>query len=81
MIFCNAVLHNNSQGHQEFPPETIESFIKKNQTKWPIELWTDILEAYNKIHNLQFFKCWQKYLGLGIELLKLKLFSSYLFRS
>ena len=28
-----------------------------------------------------FFRYWQKYLGLGFELLELKLFSSYLFRS
>ena len=28
------------QGHQEFPPETIEFPLSKNQTKWPIELWT-----------------------------------------
>ena len=28
------------KGHQEFPPETIEFPLSKNQTKWPIELWT-----------------------------------------
>ena len=26
--------------HQEFPQETIEFPLSKNQTKWPIELWT-----------------------------------------
>ena len=28
------------QGHQEFSTETIEFLLSKNQTKWPIELWT-----------------------------------------
>ena len=31
---------NVVQGHQEFPPETIEFLLSKNQTKWPIELCT-----------------------------------------
>ena len=31
---------NVVQGHQEFPPETIEFPLSKNQTKWPIELCT-----------------------------------------
>ena len=28
------------QGHHRFAPETIEFPLSKNQTKWPIELWT-----------------------------------------
>ena len=28
------------QGHHRFAQETIEIPLSKNQTKWPIELWT-----------------------------------------
>ena len=28
------------QGHHRLAPETIEFPLSKNQTKWPIELWT-----------------------------------------
>ena len=37
-IFCFS--SKNEQGHHSFAPETFEILLSKNQTKWPIELWT-----------------------------------------
>ena len=34
------MLSIQEQEHQKFAPETIEFPLSKNQTKWPIELWT-----------------------------------------
>ena len=55
---------NVVQGHQEFPPETIEFPLSKNQTKWPIELWTlkkeiddnhaTIRESFSLVQNILF---------------------------
>ena len=41
IAYCWRVTHDfKEQGHHRFAPETIEFPLSKNQTKWPIELWT-----------------------------------------
>ena len=56
------------QGHQKFAPETIEFPLSKNQTKWPIELWTlkremetdddhaTITESFSLVKNIRFIE-------------------------
>ena len=56
------------QGYQTFAPETIEFRLLKNQTKWPIELWTlkremetddnhiTMRESFSLDQNIQFIE-------------------------